>query len=203
MSPPQLPSLPGLTWGVHKKPTFGTLVAPHVSGREVRVGLFAHALYEFELAYGADGGLDSNGLYPGLTAQSLQTLMGFFLTCQGQLNSFLYADPTDNAANAVAFGTGDGSTRTFTLTRSIGGYIEPASYVTSISQVTVAGTPTSAYTTAAPNTITFTTAPASGAALAWTGLFAFQCRFIEDQIDFENVMSGLWQIGSIKFRQIR
>lgn len=199
-TPPQLPSLPGLTWNVHKKPTFSTLVAPHVSGRETRVGLFAHALYEFELAY---EGLDSNGAWPGLTAQSLQTLMGFYLTCQGQLNTFLYVDPTDNAANAVAFGTGDGSTTTFTLMRSIGGYVEPVSYVTSASRVTVAGTPTSAYTLTAPNSITFTTAPASGAVLAWTGAFAFQCRFLEDQIDFNNFMLGAWELQSLKFRQVR
>jgi hypothetical protein len=121
-----LPNLPGLTWNVHKKPTFSTLVAPHISGRETRLGLYARALYEFELTY---EGLDSAGYYPGLQTQSLQSLMGFYMACRGQLNPFLYIDPTDNAVASQLIGAGDGSTTTFTLPRSLGGYSEPANYV--------------------------------------------------------------------------
>jgi hypothetical protein len=200
MSPPYFPTLPGQGWSVHKKPTFSTRVAPHVSGREVRVGLYAHALYEFELTF---DGLDSSGAFPGLQMQSLQSLMGLFLTCQGQLNPFLYVDPTDNAATAQAIATGNGTTTTFTLNRSIGGYAEPVSYATAISSVTLNGVGTGAYTFTAPNTITFSTAPGAGVAIAWTGSFAFQCRFIDDQQDFENFMSGLWGNKSVKFRSIR
>ncbi len=199
-TPPTLPALPGQGWSVHKKPVFSTRVASHVSGREVRARLYAHALYEFELTF---NGLDSSGGFPGLQSQSLQTLMGFFLTAQVQLNTFLYADPTDSAANAQAFGTGDGSTTTFTLGRAIGGYYEPVSYATAISGVTINGVSTSAYVFTTPNTITFTTAPASGASIAWTGTYAFQCRFLDDQMDFEEIMSGAWQTKSVKFRSVR
>ena len=198
--PPNFPTLPGQGWSVHKKPVFSTRVASHVSGREVRAGLYAHPLYEFELTF---NGLDSLGGFPGLQSQSLQTLMGFFLTAQGQLNSFLYADPTDSAVSGQAIGTSDGSTTAFTLGRTIGAYYEPVSYATAISSVTISGVSTSAYTLTAPNTITFTTAPASGAAIAWTGTYAFQCRFLDDQMDFEEVMSGAWQNKSVKFRSIR
>lgn len=124
-TPPILPVLPGQGWSVHKKPAFSTRVATHPSGREVRAGLYAHALYEFELTF---NGLDSSGAFAGLQAQSLQTLMGFFLTAQGQLNSFLYLDPTDNAAANQGIGVGDGTTTTFTLGRALGGYYEPISY---------------------------------------------------------------------------
>lgn len=126
MSLPTFPSLPGQGWSVHKKPTFSTRVAPHSSGREVRVGLYAHALYEFEMTF---NGLDSSGGFPGLQANSLQTLMGFFLSIGGQLNTFLYSDPSDNSAAMQGFGVGDGVTTTFTLGRAIGGYFEPVSYV--------------------------------------------------------------------------
>ncbi len=124
-TPPFFPTLPGQGWSVHKKPVFSTRVASHVSGREVRAGLYAHALYEFELTF---NGLDSSGAFPALQAQSLQTLMGFFLTAQGQLNSFLYLDPTDNTVGGQVLATGDGSTTTFALGRAIGGYYEPVSY---------------------------------------------------------------------------
>jgi hypothetical protein len=166
----------------------------------VRSGLYAHALYEFELTF---TGLDSSGDFPGLQSQSLQTLMGFFLTAGGQLNSFLYADPTDSAANGQVIATGDGAATVFTLGRAIGGYYEPVSYVTAISNVTVGGVSTGAYTFTAPNTIAFAAAPAQGATIGWTGSFAFQCRFLDDQMDFEEIMAGAWQNKSVKFRSIR
>ncbi len=124
-TPPIFPVLPGQGWSVHKKPSFSTRVATHPSGREVRAGLYAHALYEFELTF---TGLDSSGAFSGLQTQSLQTLMGFFLTAQGQLNSFLYLDPIDNTATNQGFGVGDGTTTTFSLGRALGGYYEPVSY---------------------------------------------------------------------------
>lgn len=198
--PPIFPTLPGQGWSVHKKPTFSTRVASHASGREVRAGLFARALYEFELTF---NGLDSSGAFPGLQAQSLQTLMGFFLTAQGQLNSFLFVDPADSAVSAQNFGVGDGVTTSFVLGRAIGGYYEPVSYVTAVSTLTVAGAPTAAFTLTAPNLVTFSTPPAAGAVLAWTGTFAFQCRFLDDTLDFEEIMSGAWQSKSVKFRSIR
>jgi uncharacterized protein (TIGR02217 family) len=198
-TPPTFPTLPGQGWSVHKKPVFSTRVASHVSGREVRAGLYAHALYEFELTF---DGLDSSGSYPGLQLQSLQTLMGFFLTAGGQLNSFLYADPTDSAVSGQAIGTGDGATAVFTLGRAIGSYYEPVSYVTAITNVNVNGV-TTGVTFTAPNTITFATAPASGASITWTGSYAFLCRFLDDQWDFEEIMSGAWQNKSVKFRSIR
>ena len=138
-----------------------------------------------------------------MQTQSLQTLMGFFLTAQGQLNSFLYADPTDSAVNGQVIATGDGSTTVFTLGRAIGGFYEPVSYATAISTVTVNGVSTSAYSFTAPNTITFTIAPASASPIAWTGTYAFQCRFLDDQLDFEEIISGLWQNKSVKFRSVR
>jgi len=194
------PTLPGQGWSVVKTPTFLTRVASHSSGREARLGLYAHALYGFELTF---DGLDSSGANAGLQAQSLQTLMGFWLSCGGQLGTFLYADPTDNMANNQVIATGDGSTTAFTLGRTIGGYFEPVSYVTSISSVTISGVATTAYTLTAPNTIVFAAAPASGAPIAASFAYAFQCRFVEDHAEFENFMSGLWRAKSLKFRQVR
>jgi len=194
------PTLPGQGWSVKKTPVFSTRVSPHVSGREVRASLYAHALYQFELTF---DGLDSSGAYLGLQSQSLQTLMGFWLACGGQLGTFLYVDPTDNSASAQTIATGDGATTGFTFGRSIGGYFEPVSYVTAVSSVSVNGSATSAYTLTAPNTITFSLAPASGANIAATFTYAFQCRFLDDQAEFENLMSGLWKMSSLKFRQVR
>ncbi|MCW2317595.1 uncharacterized protein (TIGR02217 family) [Rhodoblastus acidophilus] len=200
MTLPIFPTLPGQGWGVKKTPTFSTRVSTHASGREVRVPLYAHALYQFELSFDA---LDSSGANAALQSQSLQTLMGFWMSCGGQLNTFLYVDPTDNAVTAQTIATGDGATTTFTLGRAIGGYYEPVSYVTAISNVSVSGVATTAYTLTAPNTITFAMAPPGGAAISATFTYAYQCRFLDDVAEFENFLSGLWKIGGLKFRQVR
>ncbi|WP_294538105.1 DUF2460 domain-containing protein [uncultured Rhodoblastus sp.] len=200
MSPPLFPTLPGQGWSVVKTPTFSTRVASHSSGREARTGLYAHALYAFELTF---DGLDSAAANAGLQANSLQSLMGFWLSCGGQLGTFLYADPTDNTAVNQVIAVGDGSTTTFTFGRAIGGYFEPVSYVTSVSGVTINGVSTTAYSWSAPNTIAFSTAPIGGARIAASFAFAFQCRFLDDQAEFENFMSGIWRVKSLKFRQVR
>ena len=200
MTLPTFPTLPGQGWSVKKTPTFSTRVAAHSSGREVRASLYAHALYAFELGF---DGLDSSGANAGLQAQSLQSLLGFWLSCGGQLGTFLYVDPTDNAVTNQAIATGDGATTSFTLVRAIGSYVEPASSVTSVSSVTVSGAATSAYVLTAPNVIAFTTAPASGAPIVASFSYGFQCRFLDDQAEFDNFCSGLWRVSKLKFRQVR
>lgn len=124
MTNPVFPLLSGLGWSVHKTPTFASLVASHVSGREVRAAQYANPVWQFEVSFeGLDG--TTAGAYGGLGAQSLQTLMGLFLQCQGQFTPFLYADPTDYSVSAQSFGTGDGTTTSFQLQRTLGGFSEP------------------------------------------------------------------------------
>ena len=131
-TPPSFPTLTGLGWSVHKKPLFSTIVATHVSGREVRNALYQNPIWQFELTY--EGLNSTSNTYPGLGANSLQTLMGFFLQMQGQL-VLLYADPTDNTSTNATFANGDGVTRTFTFSRFMGAFLEPVGLVTSISNV--------------------------------------------------------------------
>src|SRR5580658_9817490 len=100
-TPPSFPTLAGLGWSVHKKPVLSTIVASHVSGREVRDALYQNPIWQFELTFNA---LDSASSYIGVGAQSLQSLMGFFLQCQGQYSTFLYTDPTDSAVSNLTGG---------------------------------------------------------------------------------------------------
>lgn len=117
------PILAGQGWSLHKKPKFSTTVAPHVSGREVRAPQWQYPLWEFEATFDA---LASDSVsYPGLAAQSLQTLMGLFLQCQGQYGTFLYFDPTDYGVASQGFAIGDGATTAYQLTRTLGGFVEP------------------------------------------------------------------------------
>ncbi|GEM_PF-1345257 len=348
------PSLPGRGWSVHKRPSYSTRVASHVSGREVRASLYAQGLYEFELTI---EGLDSNGVFPGLAVNSLQEMMGLYIQCQGQLGTFLYVDPSDNTAAGAYAGVqnASGTATAFTLQRSLAYSSEPISWVTGISQIYVNGlavlqyklqedstnnahycaatdgkmlsagalftvacyvkaaeraqcqlqlydgslfhicdfdliaataVPGSGITAASiahnsngsylisascpiaaattplarlylessgstiytgtagqgiyfsslmyscanvaaaffptiiasgshatlagpnwtvmqPNTLIFASAPAANANLTWDGTYAFNCRFLDDQEDFEEFMNGLWQVQSLKFRSVK
>ncbi|HEY5066268.1 MAG TPA: DUF2460 domain-containing protein [Xanthobacteraceae bacterium] len=202
-TPPSLPSLAGLSWSRHKKPGFSTRVASHVSGREVRVALMSYPRYEFEAVY---NGLASSATpsFIGLGAASLQSLMGFFLQLQGQFGTFLYTDPDDTAVTGQAFATGNGTTTAFTIERSLGGFLEPVGWVTTLSKVYLNGAPqSSGYALTAPNTLTFTSAPGSGVIVSGDFAYAFNCRFLDDQMDFEEFMSNLWKLDSMKFRSVK
>ncbi len=200
MSLPAFPALPGQSWSVHKKPLFSTRVASHVSGREVRTPFYSAPLYEFELTFEA---LDSSGARANLGSNSLQSLMGLYLQCQGQFGTFVYVDPTDNTVAGQAIALGDGSATAFGLVRTLGGFTEPVSWALSVANVNLNGAPTSAWTLTRPNILTFATAPASGAAIVADINFGFRCRFLDDQNDFENFMAGLWRVQSLKFRSVR
>ena len=203
-TPPLFPQLAGQGWSVHKRPSFSTRVASHVSGREVRSSLYAGTLYEFELTFDA---LASNGVATGAIAglgpNSLQTLLGFFLQCQGQFGTFLYVDPTDNTAQGQVFATGDGIATRFTLQRTLGGFSEPVSYATQLNSVYANGVAQAGCGLSAPNIVSFPSAPPAGVALSADFSYAFLCRFLDDQQDFENVMNGLWTLSALKFRSIR
>jgi hypothetical protein len=201
-TPPSFPPLPGLGWSVHKKPLFSTLVASHVSGREVRDPLYRNPIWSFELTY--DGLSSSATAYPGLGSDSQQTLLGFFLQLQGQFGTFLFTDPTDNVATDVTFATGDGTTQTFTFSRFMGAFLEPVGWVLTVSNVFLNGVnQPSGWSAVAPNSLLFTNAPGSGAHISATFTYAFQCRFDEDDMDFEQFMSNLWKVDSLKFRSVR
>ena len=201
-TPPLFPALPGQGWSVRKKPTFATIVASHVSWREVRDALYVDPLWQFELTF--DGLASDAASYPGLGAESLQALMGLFLQCQGQWGTFLYVDPSDNFVSGQALGVGDGATTSFPLARALGGFLEPVGWATSVSLVTVAGAAqSSGWTLTAPNSLVFATAPASGAAIAASFAYAFVCRFDDDAAEFEQAMQNLWRLDSLKFRSVR
>jgi hypothetical protein len=205
-TPPSLPTLPGLGWSRHKKPGFNTRIASHVSGREVRLALQVNPLYEFEAVFeGLSSAPAPAEALAGLGASSLQSLMGFFLKMQGQFGTFLYGDPDDNTVSGGAIATGDGATQSFIIPRVLGGFSEPCSWVTNVGNVYLNGVAQAPATWVftAPNSIGFSTAPGTGVAITADFSFAFQCRFIDDQMDFDEFMAALWKLDSLKFRSIK
>jgi len=195
------PTFNGIGWPVIRKPTFRTVVASHPTGAEVRTALWTYPLWEFETTFDA---LLSDNSYPGAVGgYTLQKLMGFFLSLGGGYGQFLWIDPDFNSFTLANVGVGDGATTAFTCTRAMGGFVEPISFVTAVSQVTVAGSVVGGWSLSPPNQIVFGSAPASGALIAASYTYGFMCRFLEDTLDFEETMSNLWLMKSLKFRQVR
>lgn len=197
MSDAVFPTLPGLSWGIIKTPTFSTKIQKAVTGRETRISYMPAPMVKFSLPYEflRDKMTQQN---PSGVYAELRQLMGFYLARQGSFDSFIYDDPTDNTATNQNIGLGDGSTKSFQLVRSFGSQFGEA--VENIN-----GTPTiyvnnvaTAVTIGSTGIVTFASAPSAGAALSWTGQYYYRCRFDSDSYDFEQMMQDMWSLSSIE-----
>lgn len=199
MSSLVFPTFPGLSWGVTVTPKFSTAVKTAISGRELRAAMAAYPMWEIALQY--------EFLRGGSLGTDLDTLAGFFLQVKGQWDSFLFPVPGDQSVTGASFGTGNGSTTAFQLTRTRGaggfGFTEPVQNLNAAPSIYVAGVLKTAgthYTVSSTGVVTFTTAPANGAALTWTGTYYFRCRFLQDDSEFNLFMQDLWDLKKLAMR---
>ena len=192
------PVLSVLGWSAHVRPKFSTLEAGHVSGRSSRAAQRAFAYYDIELTYDV---LRSDAAFA-----ELQTIAGFFESMSGAATPFWVAPPGLSTLLAQPLGTGDGTQTTFPLLRAVGSASEPvqgtsgvsAVYLNGVSQAT-GWTASSGYAPA----ITFTTAPGSGVAVTADFGLLWLCRFAEDVQDFEEFMSMLWTLKTLRLSMVR
>ena len=134
MSNAVLPLLKGLTFPVRKTPRWSTKIQTGVSGKETRIGLWSYPIYDYEQQYSM---LRSDNVN-----LELQTLLDFYSARQGSFDTWLFNDPDDNTATLMPFGTGDGVTTAFQLTRTLvsGGFSEPVTALNGSATVVVNGT---------------------------------------------------------------
>lgn len=59
------------------------------------------------------------------------------------------------------------------------------------------------WTVSSIGAVTFTTPPANGAALTWTGAYYWRCKFLQDIAEFDQFMKNLWQLARIEFRTVK
>lgn len=201
MSTQVFPSLPGIAFPVKRTPQWKTRVQQAISGKETRIADWSAPRWLWELTY------DHlvQGTSGGATRTDFAQLAAFFNGRQGMFDSFLFTDSDDNAVATQPLGAGDGATTSFQLVRAFGGFVEPVLNVQAGPFVKVAGVATSAFTLsfATYGVITFTSPPANGAALTWSGTFAFLCRFDEDQAEFTKFMQPIWEQKGLKFSSIK
>jgi len=202
--PPSVPGYPCLI-----SPVFSTTITVASSGDEGRNQNWQHPLRKIKL--------------PAAQARQwtvIQDLQKHALVLAGPFNSFAFRDPMDFATvdliepnepdasvlsrvtqSDQAFGTGDGVTRAFQLTKT---YTRgPATYVRAIglpllTDVKIGDNgslvPGANYSVSRPGgLVTFTSAPALGHALTWGGLFDIPVRFEAD--DSLDAVLQAFQVG--------
>lgn len=195
MSNNVFPTLLGLEPKVSRIPMFRTRVQQGVSGDEVRTAYQAFPLWKFKLKF--------EFLRDDAPNNELNKILALFMVARGQFDNFLFTDTDRSAVVDERFGTGDGVTTQFQLTRSSSdgalSFVEPVQNVnvlTNIKKAGVAQTSPTNYSISATGLVTFTAAPAAAAALTWTGTYYNRVRFMMDEANFERFMFQLWQLGT-------
>lgn len=214
------PKIRGLAWNIVKTPTFSTEIQESLAGREVRLQNFQNPIWEFTLTYeyllNDPRSRDENEQTP------LETLVGFFLARGGQFDDFLLneSDLTQRLEDSVysgqPIGTGDGTTKNFQLVRNFGGFMETCQNPANQSAtVYVSGrTPPlqvqGADYTVSLGLVTFTNAPANGAAITADFTFLHRVRFHtgssrsgKEGIEFSNFYFNLYECKEVQLISVR
>ena len=209
------PTLPGQTIEIEKVPVFITHVQRSVSGRELRASFTSAPIWAITLSY--------EFLRTDPSYGELQALQGFFLARRGSWDSFLYLDPDDHQVADELIGTGNGSTRSFQLTRTVGGFAEPIANVADgfvgrrmwdedgrnamwprpgnspLMWSTARNYTSSDYTVSATGLVTFNMAPAAGEPIYWSGTYYYRCRFKDDAQAYKQFLKGFWEAKKVEF----
>jgi uncharacterized protein (TIGR02217 family) len=211
-----MPTMPlSMAKGLKKSPAFNTAFQKVAAGRgNASVSLTPYALWDMEFD------LDSITGNEAIASSTVAAFMGTMMACQGRNQLFLFTDPQDNSVSYANSGmlnvtngaaapmgtTGDGVSTQFQLARSIGGVAwDIIQNLNGSATVKVNGSVVTAVSISSTGVATFTSAPANGATIQWTGSFYFLCRFSEDTIDATRsytINSGTdqWDFTSIKFQ---
>ncbi len=206
MSTAVFPTFAGLGWSVARSEIWKTRTQEAISGKETRIADWSYPRHQWTLAFD----FLRQGNLSGTNYAEFAALAGFFNLRQGGFDTFLYADPDDNAVNGQAIGAGDGATTSFQLVRAFGGFVEPILAPNAVTRVALNGVTqsTSLYTvngwgSAAPGTVAFTSPPGVGVSIVADFSFYFPCRFAADHLDFEKFMAALYQLKKIEFISLK
>jgi hypothetical protein len=217
-------SLPqGLGWNFKQSPKFTTTIQTPQSARGIiSATQQSGVIYGFELVWnylktsqvGSDGTTVTN---------SFLYLKNFYEAMQGSYGRFIFDPSLNNLATLSVTqdttqldngfcGIGDGTTTVFPMWRStsvLGGgvvtLLERIQNVSLLVGVYVDDTIVSSgsYTQSNfPGTITFETAPAENAVIAWAGNYNYLVHFDEDSIDFNEFLYRLYELKSLILESI-
>jgi hypothetical protein len=230
MSNRNFPQLRGLGWPVNKKPYFSTIQSKSVGGQEVRIPNYPYPLEEFELPINhlhansqlAPNLADFQQLWAFYVAGlgPWDSFLYWDQTDNFTVTNALYESlgtigglPAGYGWNVI--GTGDGVTTAFQLYRNLGGALQPVFAVNGITaslnppitspfvKVYDNNSPViGGWTVSAAGMLTFSSPPAAGHSIAADFGYFKRCVFADDNLSFENFMSSLLRVKSVRLRQV-
>lgn len=200
MSTQTLPSLVGLGFDVIRTPVWDTVIQANISGKEVRMAQQTYPRWRWDLKY--------NILRADSTNHELQDLVGFFNARQGQFDTFLYADADDYTVTGQAIGTGDGTTTSFQLVRSFGGFVEPIYAPHTVSHVYDNGVDSGGWTVTDwgatnPGVVTYSVAPSDGDVITADFTFYWPVRMTSDSVPFNMFLSQYYSAQKFGFISVK
>jgi hypothetical protein len=179
------PAFAGIGWDIKKRIIFSTATETASSGAEFRSGRWSLPHYEFTLQFNY------------LSQANRDTLEAFVIGQRGSLTPFLLSVTNDSTqTTAACTGTADGSNKLFQMPL-------PAQAQFVSGSVFDNGATAGANTVSASGLITFTTAPAAGHAITWTGSYAYLVRFKDDMQEINQIVSQMYEQKSVLFRTVR
>lgn len=188
-------------WGRKKTPRWNTIaqVTAAIQG-SVYIPTMVYPVWDFSLDIPyLSGRMDD-------PTSGIAQLIGLMFSCKGRAGTFLFADPTDNSVTTFQFGTGDGSSKVFQLTRPMdqNGEVDIVQNLNGTPSIFNNGTlVTSGYSIDNKGVVTFSTAPASSHTLTWTGSFYFRLKFKEDAItDLKEFYADAWVVSQLDFESV-
>lgn len=190
-----LPTLIGQAYPVRRAPVWSTIKQQSISGLRSRFSVWSYPQYRYEIEFSV---LRQYGAY-----DELAQIIGFYNSCHGAADLFLFADPKDNTVVTQQFGIGNGTQKIFQLIRTFGGFVEPVFAPTQDANLHIYADAVEVdpgdYTIDGYGRVTFASAPAGAADLTWSGNFKWYCRFDEDQMETSQFMDPFWELGSLTF----
>lgn len=169
-----IPACGGYGW--QGGPEFKTLIVEMRNGWERRNAEIANARHSFNIPY--------NNISP----EDYAAIKQLHLIARGRLHNFKFIDELDSEADNEPFATGNGVQTVFQLRKlsAIDGVSYSRNVYVPLSGVVI----TNNGSVAAPTIdydrglVTFSSAPANGNVLRWTGRFALWVRFNQDDLPF-------------------
>ena len=192
------PTLRGLTYPIGKTPHWNTITQESVSGVKKFLQCYSYPYYTFNLSfmYLSDDNLRTDDVH---------SLMSFYNKLGGAGQDFLFADPLfeDNRCVKQVFGVGDGEKTTFRLLHQYGTFVEPVFGIANKPRIFINDVETTAFTWDETGLITFTSAPANNAKVAWTGRWFYRCHFQNDEAEFQQIFYGGWSLEELVLESVK
>lgn len=187
-------------------PAFRNIVHEAISGNEQRDIQWTKSKRVGNLSYGLQTSADPMG--------DFRAILAMFLAHFGSMYPFRFRDWSDYTATNEVFGTGDGSKTQFQLTMTYDPqyillgtegsffYVRAITLLASTPVIKIDNVVTTAYTISSSGVVTFTTAPAAGKQLTWSGEFDVPVRFDTDQLPVVTNEADLIAISAIPIKEV-